>query len=147
MNDIYSVKGRLLNKIANEDIAISRAGNVMVNMYVHVLMSFYDYAEKNNLPELASLAEKAENFPKDVIKLINPAPPKSLYDQLMESQPLYPDTQSALKAYQTRYEELGGDDFWMKAECSDTINPDYTMIMNLSRRIQMCKYLIEKENA
>lgn len=75
--NIYEVDARVKNHVAMAGIPLSGAGVQMCNMYTHVLMSLYTYAE--TLPEpfktqLSALIRSKENMPMQVIKLVNPEP-------------------------------------------------------------------------
>lgn len=75
--NIYEVDGRVKNHVAMTGIPLSAAGVQMCNMYTHVLMSLYAYAE--TLPEpfkaqLNALIRSKETMPMEVIKLVNPEP-------------------------------------------------------------------------
>ena len=70
--DIYSVAARVKNLARSYDASLTPIGEGLCNMYVHVLMDFYKYAEKLPEPsksELMELIESKEGFCRDVIEL------------------------------------------------------------------------------
>lgn len=149
-NDVYAISGRVKNHIAVEDMALSPAGVVLVNYFSLMLKDLYDFSDKLPLygDELRKLLATKETLPMLVIKVSAPTEqPKSLYEQIEEAKPLFGSTQEALDHYSQEYDDLGGDDFWLEAESSSVYNESYSRIMRLSRSIQMCRHLLEKERA
>jgi hypothetical protein len=69
-----------------------------------------------------------------------------------QDSPQFKSNREALEYFTKEYETLGneyelsGDEFWAQAENSTFLTEDMRRIMTLARNIQMCKYLIEKEN-
>jgi hypothetical protein len=74
----------------------------------------------------------------------------SLYDDVMNSKPLFGSYQEALTHYTKEYEGLGrkhgktGNEFWEEAENSSVYTEDYRKIMSLRMSINMCIHLIKK---
>lgn len=71
-----------------------------------------------------------------------------------QSKPQFASNEEAYESYKKEYDALGqkynmsGDDFWMEAETASTwsctLREDYQRIMSLRMRLNMCKYLIDK---
>jgi hypothetical protein len=70
--DLYSLAARVKNLARGEDASLTPMGEKLCNLYIHVLMDLYKYAE--GLPEphkisLMTLVESKEGFCRDVIEL------------------------------------------------------------------------------
>jgi hypothetical protein len=88
-NDIYQIVGRIKNLIAVEDIALSPAGNVLVNTYALALADLYRFSDTLSQEQgdsLRKILSQKEDLPRYVIKLVNPEPeePDHLPDEPME---------------------------------------------------------------
>ena len=76
-NDVWTISGRIKNLIAKENIAISPAGIVLVNIQTHFLKQLYDVSEKY-LPPYESmvlnsiLRTDGEDLPRSVISILTP---------------------------------------------------------------------------
>lgn len=74
-NDIYKVAARVKNLARSNGAALTPAGEVLCNSYVHVILSLYNFAD--TLPkvygdELKELVKSHENMPANVISLLAP---------------------------------------------------------------------------
>jgi len=75
----------------------------------------------------------------------------SLYDDAMNSKPLFKSPEDALEHYVKEYEALGakygktGEEFWIEAESSPIYKEDYGKIMSIARSIMMARHLIAKK--
>ena len=70
--DIYSLAARVKNLAREDDASLTPIGTSMCNLYVHVLMDFYKFAETLSEPyktNLSELIESKEGFCRDVIEL------------------------------------------------------------------------------
>lgn len=154
-HDIYAIAGRIKNIIANEGIALSPVGTILVNYYSLALKDFYDYSEKLPSPfkeELQTLLSSKEDVPCNVIKVstLKDDGYETLYEQVMRAKPHFGSNEEALEHYTQEYRDLTesygleGDEFWAQAEASEHLTEDHRTIMRLSRSIQMAKYLIQK---
>jgi hypothetical protein len=70
--DLYSLAARVKNLAREDDASLTPIGESLCNLYIHVLMDFYKYAD--TLPEphkekLVTLIESKEDFCKNVIEL------------------------------------------------------------------------------
>jgi len=70
--DIYSLAARVKNLARMDDASLTPIGEALCNIYIHVLVDFYEYAE--TLPEphktsLTNLIESKESFCRDVMEL------------------------------------------------------------------------------
>lgn len=70
--DLYSLAARVKNLAREDDASLTPIGESLCNLYIHILMDFYKYAE--TLPEphktkLSELIESKEGFCRDVIEL------------------------------------------------------------------------------
>ena len=79
--DLYSLAARVKNLARGEDASLTPIGEAMTNLYIHVLMDLYLYAE--TLPEwhqkeLKQLLESKEGFCRDVIELNKKTRPKKV---------------------------------------------------------------------
>src|ERR1700688_3174578 len=154
-NDIYDISGRIKNIIAREDLAMSPAGNILVNYFSLFLKDLYDFSYSLNSPcdmELRRILNKSENIPLNIIKVSSPKERlMTIYDELENMKTKFKTNEEALEHFTTEYEELGseygmtGDEFWFDAESSPDLTEDYRKIMRLRRSIDMCNYLIKKE--
>jgi hypothetical protein len=155
-DDIYIISGRIKNILAKSDIALSPVGKILINAYTLVLKELQDYAEKIPEPwsrELKDLLISKEGMPEYVIRLSTPREKfMSLYDEVKKKEVEFESVKKALKHYTKEYEALGeeygisGDELWMRAESASMLDEDCIKIMRLARSIQMCKYLLKKEN-
>lgn len=70
-NDIYKVKARVANLARGNGLSLTPQGDQLVNTYVHVLKSFYAFAEKledkNVKVQLTALIRSVENMPGTLI--------------------------------------------------------------------------------
>jgi hypothetical protein len=156
-NDIYAICGRIKNIVARKDLALSSAGTILVNTYALVLKELHDFSEKLPVPyneELRDLLIKKETLPGYVIELSTPKRDYvTLYEEVMNTKAQFETNEKALEHFTKEYEDLGskygvtGDEFWQEAEDSINLTEDHQKIMRLSRSIQMCKYLIKKDNS
>lgn len=83
-NDIYEINGRVKNHIANEDIAISPVGEVLVNYYTLMLKELYDFTLTLSLADrsrLELLLNKNENIPMLIIKVATEKQKKMFEEQ------------------------------------------------------------------
>lgn len=72
MTDLYSLAARVKNLARGDDATLTPIGEKLCNLYIHVLMDFYAYAD--TLPEwhqkqLIELIESKEGLCRDVILL------------------------------------------------------------------------------
>ncbi len=146
-NDIYDISSRIKNLIAKEDIALSPVGNILVNYYALAMKDLYDFSA--TLPAqyrdvLDKLLAQKEDVPMKVIKVSTPAEQdyRTLYEEVSE----FDLVEDALKYYTKEYQKLGGDDFWMEAEQTSMLTYEQRKIMRTARAIQMCEYLLEKDD-
>ena len=70
--DLYSIAARVKNLARDYDAQLTPIGEAMCNLYVHVLVDLYGFAE--TLPKkqgtlLKELIKSKEGFPRDVINL------------------------------------------------------------------------------
>lgn len=75
MYTIYQVADRIKNRAREKGAALLPNGEALCNLYTHVLMSFYEYADKLPEPyktELETLIKSKENLPLQVISLVTP---------------------------------------------------------------------------
>lgn len=155
-NDVYAISGRIKNIIARKDLALSTAGTFLVNAYTLALKELHDFSEKLPAPyneELKNLLIQKETLPGCVIELSTPKRDYvTLYEEVMNTKAKFKTNEEALEYFTDEYETLGskyeatGDEFWQEAEDSVNLTEDHQKIMRLSRSIQMCKYLIGKDN-
>ena len=74
----------------------------------------------------------------------------SLYEDLINSKPLFESNEEALKFYTEKYEALGakhgmtGDQYWMLAEHASKFEEDHWEILGLARRIAVAKHFAKE---
>lgn len=158
LNDVYGISGRIKNLIANEDIALSKVGTILVNYHTLFLHELYEFGKilNSDVEEhaLVKILNKGESIPLNIIKAATPKKEPSLYDDVMKAKAVYGSNKGALLDYEKCYEELthaygmSGDEFWMEAETvpfSMERSEDHMIIMKLARAIKMLKYLVANE--
>lgn len=155
--DIASISGRIKNLIAKKNLALGPAGNFLVNMYAHVLMELHTFAEKLPEPfskELENLLISKENMPETVISLSTPKEQKlTPYEEVLCVKWRFKTNEEALEHFLKEYEDLGSkynmaaQEFWMESETVPVMNEDHIKCCRLARQVQMCKYLIYRENS
>lgn len=68
--DLYSLAARVKNLTCEDDASLTPIGDSLCNLYVHVLMDFYKYAETLSEPHKTNLSEfikSKEGFCRDVM--------------------------------------------------------------------------------
>ena len=152
-NDVYEISGRIKNIIANNDIALSRVGEILVNYYTLAFKDLYDFSETLDETDRANLQcvlRKNEDVPMKIIKVSESLnKEKSLYEQVMEASksPMFASNQEAYDYYLNAYSELGGDDFWIEAEEASMQTEEHHMAMRARRALGILKHLIDKEKS
>lgn len=156
MNDIYQITSRMKNFIAREGIALSPAGKILLNTYALAVKDLYDFADTladDPKQRLRDLLASKENVPAYIIKLTSPQSQATIDEEVSKKEVEFDSLEKALDQYEKEYNALGeeygvsGDELWLRAENASMLDEDCIKIMRLNRRIQMCKYLINKNKA
>jgi hypothetical protein len=71
--DLYSLAARVKNLARGDDVSLTPLGEQLCNLYIHVLMDLYNFAEKYDhhphMEEMIKLIESKEGFCRDVMEL------------------------------------------------------------------------------
>lgn len=74
-NDTIAINGRIKNAIAAQDMALSPAGMVLVNVQTHFLKKLYDFSETLHgldRKELKDLLREGEDLPRAILSILAP---------------------------------------------------------------------------